>query len=234
VIDTAILLAAGEGSRLREITPYKPLCPVAGRTLLDHAITGLARAGIARVVVVLGYGADAVTASLASRSWPVEIVPVMNDDYLKPNGVSVRIAQPAVGGRETLLAMCDHLVDPELYRRVAAAGAKDGLTLGIDRNLDQEAVDLDDVTRVETRDDIIVSIGKGIATYDCYDTGVFAIGADFFEILKSFEAPSISNGVQGLAQQGRAKVVDCTGLTWIDVDDAKAYALAEQWALSGN
>ncbi len=61
VIDTAILLAAGEGSRLRALAPYKPLCVVGGKTLLEHAITGFAAAGIGRVIVVLGYGADAIT-----------------------------------------------------------------------------------------------------------------------------------------------------------------------------
>ena len=45
-IITAVLLAAGEGSRLRGSAASKPLCPVAGRPLIDHALTGLAEAGI--------------------------------------------------------------------------------------------------------------------------------------------------------------------------------------------
>ena len=58
MISTAILLAAGEGSRLRSAAPFKPLCEVAGRSLLGHALDGLGEAGLKRVVVVLGYGAD--------------------------------------------------------------------------------------------------------------------------------------------------------------------------------
>ena len=58
MISTAILLAAGEGSRLRSAAPFKPLCEVAGRSLLAHALDGFAEAGMKRVVVVLGYGAD--------------------------------------------------------------------------------------------------------------------------------------------------------------------------------
>lgn len=231
MIDTAILLAAGEGSRLRAMTPSKPLCVVGGRTLLEHAVAGVAAAGMTRVIIVLGYEADAIRAHLASRAWPVTIETVMSADYRKPNGVSVLAAEALTGGGEALLAMCDHLVEPALYRRVADAGARGGLTLGIDRLLEQEAVDMEDVTRVETNGDAIVTIGKGIATFDCFDTGVFAIGPGLFEALKQFDAPSLSAGVGLLAEQGLARVVDCTGLGWIDVDDPKAHAMAEQWVL---
>ena len=229
MIDTAILLAAGEGSRLRALAPSKPLCVVGDRTLLEHAIAGFAAAGMTRVIVVLGYEADAIRAHLASRAWPVAIETVMSADYRKPNGVSVLAAEAATNGGEALLAMCDHLVEPVLYRRVANAGAQGGLTLGIDRLLEQEAVDMEDVTRVATQGDAIVAIGKGIATFDCFDTGVFAIGPALFEALKAFEAPSLSAGVGQLAERGLAHVVDCTGLGWIDVDDPKAHLLAEQW-----
>ena len=89
MIDTAILLAAGEGSRLRNAAPLKPLCPVGSRPLIDHAINGLAAAGLERVIVVLGYGAEQIGAHLAAASWPVMVETVQTLDYLRPNGVSV-------------------------------------------------------------------------------------------------------------------------------------------------
>ncbi len=58
MIETGIVLAAGEGSRLRAVAPLKPLCCVAGRTLLAHAVSGMAQAGLARTVVVVGYEAE--------------------------------------------------------------------------------------------------------------------------------------------------------------------------------
>ena len=124
--------------------------------------------------------------------------------------------------------MCDHLVDPALYARLAATGAGAGLTLGIDRRLDDPAVDLDDVTRVETRGDRIVAIGKGLATYDAFDTGVFAVDTPFVAALRSLPAPSVSAGVSLLAAEGRAGVVECSDLTWIDVDDTPALRAAER------
>ena len=113
-IDTAVLLAAGEGSRLRDTAPIKPLCPIAGRPLIDHALAGLARAGIRRVVVVLGYEKQRIEHHLASHTAPLAVETVTSD-YLLPNGVSARMAASAAGDREVLLTMCDHLVDPALY-----------------------------------------------------------------------------------------------------------------------
>ncbi len=227
-IDTAILLAAGQGSRLRDAAPVKPLCPVRGRPLIDHALASLADAGMRRVVVVLGYEAEGIAAHLgASTHSQLTITTARTHDFLLPNGVSVLAAAGHVNG-DALLAMCDHLAEPALYRRVAEAGTGGGICLGIDRALGNPAVDPEDVTRVRTEGGRILAIGKGIDPFDCYDTGVFAIGPALFESLAALPAPSLSEGVQRLAAAGRASVVDCTGLAWIDVDDPTALALAER------
>ena len=231
MIDTAVLLAAGEGTRLRAMAPIKPLCPVAGRPLIDHALERLAAAGMRRVVVVLGYERATVERHLAARDWPLAVETVTTE-HLLPNGVSARTASRAVGGAPVLLAMCDHLVEPALYARVAAAGAGNGLTLGIDRRLDHDWVDPDDVTRVRTKGDRIVALGKGMAEYDAHDTGVFAVGPALFAALASLPDPSLTDGVRVLAAAGKAGVVDCSDLAWLDVDDAPALARAEAWLAS--
>ena len=125
MITTGLLLAAGQGSRLRAVTPFKPLCPVAGRALIDHALDGMAAAGLTRAIVSLGYGADAIAAHLAGRQWPLEVVTVMTD-YHQPNGVSALAARALIGPQGAVLAMCDHLVQPRHYRRLARAGAGEG------------------------------------------------------------------------------------------------------------
>ncbi len=229
MIRTAVLLAAGHGSRLRLSAPYKPLCPVAGRPLIDHALGGLAAAGIERAVVVLGYGAGAVAEHLAETRWPLFVEAVFTPDHRQPNGVSVLSAAPALAGEEAVLAMCDHLVTPALYRRLAETGAQGGATLGIDRRIGHPWVDPDDVTWVRTAGDAITDIGKGLADADCYDTGIFAIGPALFAALGSFGAPSLTDGMRLLAGEGRARVVDCSDLDWIDVDDPAALAKAEAW-----
>lgn len=229
-IETAVILAAGAGTRLRTAAESKPLCMVAGKTLLDHALERLATAGIARAIVVTGYRAEVIEDHIAGRDWPLAVETVRTPDWQLPNGVSALAAAGPLAGASTLLAMCDHLVEPALYARMAAAGSSEGLRLGIDRRLGHPWVDPEDVTFVATEGARIVAIGKGMAEHDCYDTGVFAVGQPFFDALAALEAPSITEAVRALAAQGAAEVVDCSDLTWIDVDDPKALAAAEGWA----
>ena len=225
-IDTAVLLAAGAGTRLRDSAPSKPLCAVRGRTLLDHALHRLAAAGMTRAIVVTGYRAEEVEAHVAAGDAPLAVAAVRSADWQQPNGVSALAAAPLLGGAPALLAMCDHLVDPALYAHVARAGAGDGLCLGIDRRLGHPWVDPSDVTFVRTQGDRIVAIGKGLEPHDAYDTGVFAVGAAFFASLAALEMPSVTEGVRRLAADGRALTVDCSAFAWIDVDDAAALRIA--------
>jgi bifunctional UDP-N-acetylglucosamine pyrophosphorylase / glucosamine-1-phosphate N-acetyltransferase len=62
---TSVVLAAGEGTRMRSATP-KVLHPVGGRPLVEHAVRAAAGLKPAHLVVVLGHGRDAVAAHLAS------------------------------------------------------------------------------------------------------------------------------------------------------------------------
>lgn len=232
MIKQAVILAAGEGSRLRDKASSKPLCPVAGWPLIDHAIERLAIAGIERVIVVTGYAADRVEAYLESRGWPVSVGTVRTPDWTQPNGVSALAAAASLQGAETLLLMADHLVEPALYRRMAEAGPGPGLNLAIDRRLGHPWVDPDDVTCVRTEDGRIIAIAKHLDPHDAYDTGVFAVGQIFFETLAKLHAPSISSAVSALAVERKAVTTDCSDLGWLDVDDARALAIAEDW-LSG-
>ena len=231
-IDTAVILAAGEGSRLRPLEPYKPLCKLGGKTLLDHAAEGLAAAGIGKVVVVTGYGAEAVEAHIVGRAWPVPVETVRTTDWRLPNGVSARAAAPLLAGAPTLLVMCDHFVDPGLYKRVRRAGPGPGLRLGIDRRLGHPFVDPDDVTCVRTEGDRIVAIGKGLEPHNAYDTGVFALGPPFFEVLAELDTPSLTEGVRRLSEDDAAEIIDCSDLDWIDVDDPAALAKAQEMIAS--
>ena len=232
MIHTVIILAAGMGTRLRDQAPSKPLCQVAGKALIDHALERLAAAGLTRGIVVTGYEAERIEAHIAGPQ-PLTVETVRTRDWREPNGVSALAAAPLVDG-PALLVMCDHLVEPALYRRMAESDPGAGLLLGIDRRLGHPWVDPLDVTFVRTAkndpgDDRIVAIGKDMTPHDCYDTGVFAVGADFFTTLAALPSPSISNAVTALAADSKAGVVDCSDLTWLDVDDAKALAWAEGW-----
>ncbi len=76
VPDTAMVMAAGLGKRMRPLTATKPkpLIEVRGKPLLDHVLEKLRLAGVRKVVVNVHYLADALEAHLATREHGLEVV----------------------------------------------------------------------------------------------------------------------------------------------------------------
>ena len=120
---------------------------------------------------------------------------------------------------------------PRLHvRETLTEGA--ALTLAADRDVANPRLDLDDATKIALGEGgRIVRIGKVLPSYDAIDTGIFIAGPALFEALRaSLDAGgsgSLSEGVQALADSGRAFVRDCGGRWWLDVDDEAAFAKAE-------
>lgn len=83
----AMVLAAGLGTRMRALYPDrpKPLIPLAGRTLIDHALDALARAGVAHVVVNLHWMGDQLHRHLAGRDRPA-VIESWEDELLETGG----------------------------------------------------------------------------------------------------------------------------------------------------
>ena len=228
----AVIVAAGYGSRLRAVSPSKPLTPVAGVALIDRVILAARDGGASAFTVVTGHEGEALEAHLtqAARAYRIDVRCARTDDWSRPNGYSVLTGAAQVGPERHLLMMADHLFDPALVAAVIAA-APAPLVLGVDRRLGNPLIDLDDVTRVRTDGERIVAIGKHLPDYDCYDTGVFAVDGRFHEALRTSIAEggagSISAGVEALAVAGEARVVDVGDAWWLDVDDPRALGQAE-------
>jgi MurNAc alpha-1-phosphate uridylyltransferase len=90
--DTAMVLAAGLGKRMRPLTATqpKPLVRVAGKALIDHALDRVAEAGLARAVVNVHYLADALEAHVIARTAPIVAVSDEREQLLETGGGMVR------------------------------------------------------------------------------------------------------------------------------------------------
>jgi 1L-myo-inositol 1-phosphate cytidylyltransferase len=230
-----LIIAAGQGTRLRSLAPSKPLAEVAGKPLIQHIIERAREGGATSFVVVTGYSPEPLEAFLQTLGPDIEIV--RNPDWEKPNGISVAAAAPALA-EDFLLMMSDHLFDPAMLRDLVEAPRPDGLLLSTDRDVASPLIDLDDATKVVVGEDgRIVRLGKTLGQYNAVDTGLFRAGpALIAAISESVEAGgqgSLSEGVQRLADQGRAFAIDNRGLWWLDVDDPRAHALAEAALAAG-
>lgn len=230
----ALIIAAGFGSRLRDISPSKPLTPIAGTRLIELTVRQAASAGARHVVVVTGYCADAVEAfltELADRA-NIDIITERVADWSKPNGYSVMAGARLISG-PYLLTMADHLFSPTILSRLVGEDDDDrGVTLAIDRNLSARHIDPQDATWVATRDHgRIAAIGKEIAEYDAVDCGAFLATPELAEAISAAiqagKPGSLSDGMQWLANAGRAATMDIGDAWWIDVDDRRSYRIAE-------
>ncbi|HOA73107.1 MAG TPA: phosphocholine cytidylyltransferase family protein [Phycisphaerae bacterium] len=123
----AIILAAGEGTRLRPFTNDRPKCLVelAGRPLLQYQLDALAAAGIEDVTLVTGYRAEA----LASYGRPMR----HNPNYASTNMVaSLMCAADLLDGTDdVLIAYADIVYEPRIVE--ALCGCRRPLCTTVDR-----------------------------------------------------------------------------------------------------
>jgi bifunctional UDP-N-acetylglucosamine pyrophosphorylase / glucosamine-1-phosphate N-acetyltransferase len=110
----AIVLAAGQGTRMRSRVP-KVLHPLAGRPMIDHVLAALAAAGVEHPVVVTGFGADQLEAALQDR------VPTVRQDPQLGTADAVRcgLARVPPEARHVLVTMGDvPLLPAELFQHL--------------------------------------------------------------------------------------------------------------------
>ncbi|MGZ8562105.1 MAG: bifunctional UDP-N-acetylglucosamine diphosphorylase/glucosamine-1-phosphate N-acetyltransferase GlmU, partial [Candidatus Limnocylindria bacterium] len=119
-VTAAVVLAAGQGTRMRSRMP-KVLHPVAGRAMLDHVLASLSAAGIEQQVVVTGYGAEQVEAHLGDRALSVRQEPQLG------TADAVRTGLSKISGEagQVVVAMGDApLVPAELFTALRRAQAE--------------------------------------------------------------------------------------------------------------
>lgn len=92
--DTAMVLAAGLGKRMRPLTATrpKPLVRVAGKPMIDHALDALADAGVARAVINVHYLPDLIEAHLKGRKSPAITISDEREQLLETGGGLIRAA----------------------------------------------------------------------------------------------------------------------------------------------
>jgi choline kinase len=234
MIEHAILLSAGQGSRLLPLTAERPKCLIdfSGRSLIEWQIEMLARGGVKRIDVVTGFMTDMVEEHLAAIRDPRVDISVRFNPFYKvaDNLGSCWIAREAMRG-DFLILNGDTLVSEEIVRKVQRGGeGKDGRTWPVTVTVDvKEHYDSDDM-KVEREGERLVHIGKTLTAQqsNAESIGFLAFrgeGADLFRetVRQAMRTPE---GVQhwylkvidSIAPTGKVGTVSIEGLHWAEVD----------------
>lgn len=237
----AIILSAGQGSRLGQLTHNRPKCLIefGGRSLLDRQLDVAAACGIERVVVVTGFRESAVEQALERRraeGHGPEVRTIFNPFYkVADNTGSLFMAREALSG-DTLVWNGDTMVSPALMAKVVA-NQRPGICVTIDRK--DEGYDADDMKVVE-EGGRLKAIGKRLLAADGVNAesiGLLAFrgdGAERFreaieEAMRSPEGTQIwyLRVIHHLAQSSDVWTLDIAGEQWGEVDFPEDVGRAE-------
>ncbi|MFC7072965.1 bifunctional sugar-1-phosphate nucleotidylyltransferase/acetyltransferase [Halovenus rubra] len=118
---TAVVLAAGEGTRLRPLTDNrpKPMLPAANQPILQHVLNALVEAGIQEIAIVVGYRRERIQEYFGSQYRDTQITYVTQEKQLG-SGHALHQARHAVDGPH-IVVNGDQLVDGESVARVCHA-----------------------------------------------------------------------------------------------------------------
>ncbi len=230
-----LIIAAGMGTRLKEFGDSKPMVPVRGVPLIERVIIAARQAGIKDFTIVTGHLAEPLEDYLRSAAvrFSANLTFCRNERYHAPNALSVLTARGHIRA-PFLLSMCDHLFDTQIISDLSYQRLGDGeVILAVDGRLGNPMVDMNDVTRVLEQGGLIKNIGKGIRSYNAYDTGLFLAGEGLFEAIEEARSVgsevNISAAMMRLAARGKARIWDIGERFWIDVDDPAALRKAESY-----
>jgi len=238
----AVIIAAGRGSRLESLHNEKPKTLLRfndENRIVDIILDNLKAAGISEIIVVIGYQGHVLQEALGDGSeHGLKISYVKNPDWDKPNGLSVLAASKAVGDRNFILSMSDHLFESESVKKLLEFPLEsDSAVVAIDQNI-AGIHDIDDAMKLQTRQDnsryLITRMDKSLDEYDSVDCGLFKGTPGLFRALAHAAEKgkqSLSYGCEELIAKDKMYGCDITGEFWIDVDTPSALSAARvRWS----
>jgi bifunctional UDP-N-acetylglucosamine pyrophosphorylase/glucosamine-1-phosphate N-acetyltransferase len=211
----AIVIAAGEGTRMRPLTDRrpKPLLPV-GRTTLLQRIMDQCVDAVDRFVLVVGYRADEIESVVGRthRGVPVEYV-----EQAEPRGTAHAIGRAAGLVDDRFLALNgDVLVDDGVVENLAAT---DGAAMAV-----REVEDPQNYGVVETEDGLVTGLVEKPRNpaSDTINAGLYAFESSIFDAIERIGASprgeyELTDAIVRLVEEGHdVRAVEHTG-TWLDV-----------------
>jgi dTDP-glucose pyrophosphorylase len=226
----AVILAAGRGSRMRELTEEmpKPMVEVSGKPVLRYIVDGLRDAGIGKILVVVGYRKEVVRNHFRDgSSFGVEITYV---EQVTQDGTGkvVELARAFSGSDPFILSYGDILVDPSCYIPLTRPGdAEMMLTVRYTEDVSKGgAVYVNEAFEVV---DLWEKQPPGQSRTCWYNAGIYTFKSTVYAYLARLQKSprgeyELTDAVRAIAHDGKkVKAVEVKGY-WADVRDPETLA----------
>ena len=206
----AVILAAGEGQRLRPFTVNKPkvMLSIGGKPILQYVIESLAQKGIRSIVLVVGYRKEHIFDYLGSgEQLGVEITYITQEKQL---GTAHALSQAkAVTDTEFLVVSGDNLIEADTITQFANVRPQAVLVKRVDNPARYGVVTIETGMVKD-----IVEKPK-VAKSNVINTGIYAFTSDIFSFIEA--ELDIPDALNNMLAQGCAISAVETGGTWLDV-----------------
>ena len=230
-ITKAVLLAAGRGTRMRNLTEAlpKPMLAVRGKPVLQHIVDGLGARGLTNLLVVVGWRAEMVKDFFGDGSNFGVRIQYATQTVQDGTGRVVALALDFVGPDPFLLSYGDILVAPKNYQRICHALDDAEAVISVKRSDDVSqggAVFVNDRFQLV---DLREKPRPGEPTSPWYNAGIYAFRPSIFDFIAKLE-PSprgeyeLTDAVRNLALAGKkVQALEIAG-DWADVRDPEILA----------
>lgn len=234
-VDKAVVLAAGRGTRMRDLTSDlpKPMIGVRGKPVLQHIVEGLRDASMRNLLIIVGYRAEAVQNFFGDGSrYKIDIqyaTQVVQDG----TGRVLELARNFAGISPFVLSYGDILVDPANYKRVIDLADDVEAIITVKRGEDVSkggAVFLNEEMELV---DLREKSKPGEETSPWYNAGIYTFRPSIFEFTANLQ-PSprgeyeLTDAIRDLMQTGKkVKAFELIG-EWADVRDPEILARLNQ------
>jgi len=239
-IEKAVVLAAGRGRRMRELTVDlpKPMIEVRGKPVLQHIVEGLRDAGLREFFFIVGYRGDAVQNFFGDGSRYKIAIQYATQVVQDGTGRVVDLARNFVENSPFILSYGDILVDPANYERIVDLADDSEAIITVKRGEDVTkggAVFLnDEMELVDIREKSQPSEAERWSALSehavpFYNAGLYAFRPSIFEFTAKLK-PSprgeyeLTDAIRDLARAGKkVQALELTG-EWADVRDPEILA----------
>ena len=234
-IDKAVLLAAGRGTRMRELTADlpKPMIEVRGKPVLQRTVEGLREAGVRAFLIIVGYRADVVQNFFGDGSRYNIAIQYATQVVQDGTGRVVDLARNFAGDSPFILGYGDILVDPANYKPLVDlpndVEAIISITSGEDVSKGGAVFVNDQMELVDLRE----KSKPGEATSPWYNAGLYAFRPSIFDFTAKLKRSprgeyELTDAIRNLAHSGKkVKALELTG-EWADVRDPEVLARLNQ------